>query len=140
MNYLDKYIEKIKALSDLTRIRILKLLLEVNNELCVCEITDALGENQYKISKHMRVLKNAKLVRERREGKWVIYSIIPDTGMLEKNLFNIVKLFEGEIFEQDKLRLKARLSLRVKNKCVIGMDDERWKQKIKELKWEVRNA
>jgi len=140
MTYLEEYIEKIKALSDLTRIRILKLLLEVNNGLCVCEIMDALGENQYKISKHMRVLKNAKLVRERREGKWVIYSIIPGIGVLEKNLFNIVKLFEGEIFEQDKLRLKARLSLRVKNKCVIGVHDERWKQKIKELKWGVRNA
>lgn len=140
MNRMETNIRKIKALSDLTRIRILKVLLEVKNGLCVCEIIDALEENQYNISKHIRVLKDAGLVREKREGKWVMYSVNYDTGAFEKQLFKIVKLFQGEIFEQDRFRLKVRLSLREKNKCVIGMHDERWKEKLKALKWEVKDA
>lgn len=64
-----------QALSDATRIRIVRLLLE--RELCVCEIEDALEEPQYKISRHLAVLKNAGLVRDWREGQWMHYDIAP---------------------------------------------------------------
>lgn len=64
-----------QALADPTRIRIMRLLLE--RELCVCEIEDALQEPQYKISRHLAVLKNAGLVRDWREGQWMHYEIAP---------------------------------------------------------------
>ncbi|HEX2948144.1 MAG TPA: metalloregulator ArsR/SmtB family transcription factor [Armatimonadota bacterium] len=65
-----------QALADVTRIRIVRLLLE--RELCVCEIEDALAEPQYKVSRHLAVLKNAGVVRDWREGQWMHYEISPN--------------------------------------------------------------
>lgn len=62
-----------KVFGDTTRIRILYLLFE--SELCVCDISTLLGMNQSAISHQLRVLKQAKLVKARREGKTVFYSL-----------------------------------------------------------------
>ena len=62
-----------QALADPTRVRIMRLVLE--RELCVCEIVGALEEPQYKISRHLGVLKNAGLVRDRREGTFIYYAL-----------------------------------------------------------------
>lgn len=62
-----------KALSDSTRLRILMLLLE--NELCVCELIFILQMEQSRISHQLRFLKYAGLVEDRREGRWIVYSI-----------------------------------------------------------------
>jgi ArsR family transcriptional regulator len=64
-----------QALADGTRIRILRLLLE--RELCVCEMMSALEEPQYKVSRHLAVLKAAGLVRDWREGAWMHYEVAP---------------------------------------------------------------
>ncbi len=62
-----------KVFGDTTRVRILYLLFE--SELCVCDISTLLGMNQSAISHQLRVLKQAKLVKARREGKTVFYSL-----------------------------------------------------------------
>lgn len=62
-----------KALADATRLRILKLL-EVR-EMCVCEIMVALGLTQPTTSHHLGILENVGLVKSRKEGKWVFYSL-----------------------------------------------------------------
>lgn len=62
-----------QALADPLRILILRLLLE--RELCVCELVRALEEPQYKISRHLGILKKAGLVRDWREGTWMHYEI-----------------------------------------------------------------
>ncbi len=62
-----------KALADETRLRILKLL-EVR-EMCVCEVMVALNLTQPTASHHLGLLEGAGLVRDRKEGKWVFYSI-----------------------------------------------------------------
>ncbi|BCU82069.1 transcriptional regulator [Polycladomyces abyssicola] len=62
-----------KALGDKTRLQILALLKE--EELCVCELVEILNISQPAVSQHMRRLKNAKLVKERRQGQWVFYSL-----------------------------------------------------------------
>lgn len=63
--------ELFKIFGDSTRIRILYLLLE--SEMCVCDIAACLSMTQSAISHQLRVLKNADLVRFRRDGKSVIY-------------------------------------------------------------------
>ena len=65
-----------KVFGDTTRIRILYSLLE--SELCVCAIAELLCMSQSAISHQLRVLKNAKLVGNRREGKTVIYFLADD--------------------------------------------------------------
>ena len=65
--------ELFKVFGDSTRIRILYVLFET--ELCVCDIAEALHMTQPAISHQLRILKQAKLVKNRREGKSVFYSL-----------------------------------------------------------------
>ena len=65
-----------KIFSDSTRIRILYVLFET--ELCVCDIAEMLGMNLSAISHQLRVLKQARLVKFRRAGKTVYYSLADD--------------------------------------------------------------
>lgn len=62
-----------KALGDYTRIRILNAL--VNSELCVCDLVDILEMNQSAISHQLRVLRSSKIVKYRKEGRNVFYSL-----------------------------------------------------------------
>ncbi len=68
------------ALSDETRLRILDRLRR--GERCVCELTDALDAAQSRLSFHLRILKDAGLVTDRREGRWSYYAV--DRGALEE--------------------------------------------------------
>ena len=62
-----------KIFADSTRVKILYALFE--SEMCVCAIAELLGMTQSAISHQLRILKNAKLVSSRRDGKSVIYSL-----------------------------------------------------------------
>ena len=62
-----------KVLSDHTRVRILHALLK--SELCVCDLVDALDMNQSAVSHQLRVLRSAKVVKYRKEGRHVFYSL-----------------------------------------------------------------
>lgn len=66
-----------RTLSDPTRLRALVLLL-LEGELCVCELTFALGESQPKISRHLAQLRESGLVSDRRAGQWIYYTLSPD--------------------------------------------------------------
>ena len=68
--------ELFKVFGDSTRIRILYALFEA--ELCVCDIAALLGMSQSAISHQLRVLKQSKLVRNRRDGKTIYYSLADD--------------------------------------------------------------
>lgn len=82
-----------QALADPTRIRIMRLVLE--RELCVCEIVGALEEPQYKVSRHLAVLKNAGLVRDRRGGTFIFYALAPDLpGEVREALQAMAHLWE----------------------------------------------
>ncbi len=74
-----------KALSDLLRIQILELLRK--QELCVCDLCDRLQVQQSKLSFHLKILKEAGLLRSRQQGKWVYYSLnLPQFAVLEQYL------------------------------------------------------
>ena len=68
--------ELFKVFGDTTRIRILYALFEA--EMCVCDIAQILNMTQSAISHQLRVLKQARLVRNRREGKQIYYSLADD--------------------------------------------------------------
>lgn len=61
------------ALSDPIRFQVLELLR--SQELCVCELCEHIGVTQSKISFHLKILKEASLVRSRQEGRWIYYSL-----------------------------------------------------------------
>src|SRR3954471_9384714 len=64
------------ALSDETRLEIVELLRK--GERCVCELTDSLDAAQSRLSFHLRVLRDAGIVRDRKDGRWVYYELEPD--------------------------------------------------------------
>lgn len=68
-----------KIFGDPTRIRILYVLME--HEMCVCDIAEFLGMTQSSISHQLRILKDSSLVKFRREGKSVIYSLADEHVM-----------------------------------------------------------
>ena len=68
--------EMFKVFGDSTRIRILFVLFEA--QVCVCDLAQALGMTQSAISHQLRILKQNKLVKSRREGKSVFYSLADD--------------------------------------------------------------
>lgn len=72
----DPLLPRLQALTDENRLRILSLLGE--GEACVCELQSALDLGQSLLSHHLKVLREAGLVRDRREGRWVHYSLDPD--------------------------------------------------------------
>src|ERR687892_476575 len=73
---LDRAAALFHALSDRTRLSILQRLRM--GERCVCDLTDALDAAQSRLSFHLRVLKEAGLVTDRREGRWMYYTLNTD--------------------------------------------------------------
>lgn len=63
-----------KALADETRLLLL-MLIEQNQELCVCELTSALALSQPKISRHLALLREHEIIQARRQGKWMYYRL-----------------------------------------------------------------
>jgi len=74
-----------KALADPIRLR-LATILAIRGETCVCELAEALGEPDFKISKHLGVMRSAGMVEVRREGTWMYYRLVEPRNELEKCL------------------------------------------------------
>ena len=71
-------VKVMKALSDANRIKIVKML--QHRVLCVCEMRELLGVSQPTVSKHLKVLEEAGLVRSRKDGQWVDYYLAGEAG------------------------------------------------------------
>jgi len=96
-----------KALSDETRLRIVKLL--EKGELCVCDIVAALDIVQPKASFHLGVLKGAGLIRDRKQGKWIHYSL-NETDLFRRMLMvSICEKTDGTKISGDRKRLERFL-------------------------------
>ncbi|HXV17070.1 MAG TPA: metalloregulator ArsR/SmtB family transcription factor [Gemmatimonadaceae bacterium] len=72
----ERAVELFHALSDETRLQIIELLSK--GERCVCDLTDSLDAAQSRLSFHLRVLRDAGIVRDRKEGRWVHYELNKD--------------------------------------------------------------
>ena len=97
-----------QALAETSRLRLLKCL-QVR-PACVCELMQATGMSQTRVSRHLRVLREAGLVGDAREAQWVIYSLAqPPVGALGGQLLALLEEW-GEDKEQvsaDRQRLAA---------------------------------
>lgn len=96
---------KFRALSDETRLRILKLL--EGGELCVCHIVSALDMVQPKVSFHLGVLKKAKLLKDRKDGKWMYYRIDESDIFNRLLLLSVFERMAGNGNSEDRERLNA---------------------------------
>lgn len=78
---MEKLVKIFKALGDWNRLRIVKML--QSRSLCVCEITSVLGLATSTVSKHLSILKEAEIISDKKDGKWVDYHLATDP----KNIF-----------------------------------------------------
>ena len=98
----------LKQMADQTRLRSL-ILLHREGELCVCELTHALGLSQPKISRHLAKLRETGIVQGRREGLWIYYSVDAEMpGWAMKILDSASQGAEGvEPFASDQVSLRS---------------------------------
>ena len=75
----ERLVTVFRALSDETRIAIVRRL--AAGERCVCDLQDLLDAAQSRLSYHLKTLKDAGLIADRRDGRWVHYALVP--GALE---------------------------------------------------------
>ena len=81
------------ALADETRLRIIERLR--GGEECVCNLTDILDTGQSRLSFHLKTLKDAGLVRDRRQGRWIYYSLDADAIVELERLVAALKQRRG---------------------------------------------
>jgi DNA-binding transcriptional ArsR family regulator len=97
-----------KALSDEQRVRVLMAL--QRGELCVCQIVELLGLATSTVSKHMSILKQARLVDSRKEGRWMYYRLADDDAPVaaRKAIAWVAGSLSGDAqVHRDKQRLAA---------------------------------
>lgn len=107
-----------KALSDPTRLRIMLLLRQ--RELCVCELMFILGMEQSRISHHMRVLREAGIAEDIRDGRWIIYRVPGGARMLVDGLLSGVLQEHTGLFREaagDNRKLEACIREHVRSRC-----------------------
>lgn len=109
----------LKALADPTRVRIVHLL-KGRDELCVCELVDALDIPQYSVSRHLGVLKAAALVTDWRQGKWMHYTLDPDLSPRDRDVVAAVcRRADGDpTARRDKKRLGKHIRPRQNGEVV----------------------
>ena len=82
---MDKEATYFKVLSDPTRLR-LAILLSIQGETCVCGLAEALDAPEYRISRHLEIMRSAGVVEARRKGTWMYYQLSKARNRLEKCL------------------------------------------------------
>jgi ArsR family transcriptional regulator len=112
---MEEVVTLFKAMADETRLRILKLL--EGGELCVCDITAGLEMTQPNVSFHLGILKDAGLVKDRREGRWMHYDL--DLGDLMSRVIVPTALgrLSGKVVAADRARLKKFMAAKADTKC-----------------------
>ncbi len=124
---MNTYTNIFKALSDETRLRMLNLLIISETELCVCEFTDVLEIPTYNVSKHLKILKTAGLLNERKEGRWVYFGLTTKKEKFLNLLFEAVKEMPTRQLKADLRELQKRFDIRVGGKCLLGIQKDHLK-------------
>jgi ArsR family transcriptional regulator len=108
-----------KALSDETRLRVIKLL--EHGELCVCDITAALDMVQPKVSFHLSALKEAGLIKDRKQGKWIHYSLNDKDLFRRMLVLSACERMQDSTISGDRKRLDAFLGMKDKGGKVVSL-------------------
>jgi len=107
-------IDLFRAFADITRVRILNLLAQRAH--CVCEFQSILRVPQPKISRHLAYLRRTGLVKTRREGKWIYYTLTLGTNAVHTSLLRCLRgcFSKVTILQRDR---RASLALKPTGKC-----------------------
>ncbi len=111
-----------QALSDPTRLRIIRLLASTHEEACLCELVDSLLEPQYKLSRHLKILRQTGLLDTEKEGRWVYHRLVIHPAYLV-SLFTLIAGLPASngIYAADLERFEQRLAHREGGRCRVGV-------------------
>ena len=110
-----------QALADPTRIRILRLFAATRQEACLCELVDSLGELQYNMSRHLKLLRQVGLLSAEKEGRFIYHTLVVRPAHLAQLCAMVRRLPDRDgIFASDLRRFKERMRLRVEGRCRPG--------------------
>ena len=123
MQVIEVPIEHIfQALCDRTRLRIVRLLATTHEEACLCELVDSLLEPQYKLSRHIKILRQVGLLASEKEGRWVYHRLVTKPKHLTALSRFVALLPDDEsIYEDDLERFANRLCHREDGRCRVGV-------------------
>jgi len=117
-----------QALADMTRLRIIRLMVSSEEESCLCELVDSLLEPSYKLSRHIKILRQAGLLSSQKEGRWVYHRLIKEPSYLVFLHTTVQHLPDrAGIYQADLERFHKRLYLRQEGRCRIGIQVDRFK-------------
>lgn len=113
--------EVFQSLADPTRVRIMRLLAVTGEETCLCELVDSLLEPQYKLSKHLKIIRQAGLLTAEKDGRWVYHRLVQGVQFLEP-LYQVLKELPDNngIYTADLARFRERMCLRKDGRCRVG--------------------
>ena len=122
----EEYTTIFKALSDPTRLKIMWLLFTVDLKVSVSEIKDVLIENQYNVSKHLKILKQAGLISERKEGRWSYYYYLENDNKFHNYIQKTITQIPSDLMKYELERCKQRIEMRIDGKCILkaNIDDK----------------
>ncbi len=94
------------------------LILRSKGEVCLCELADSLDEPEYKLSRHLKILKNSGFLDSVRDGKWIYHSLVADKGYLTA-IHQAIRTFPDteKQFQKDFARFEKRIALRERGRC-----------------------
>ena len=121
--------EIFKILSDATRLRLYRILIEANLETAVCELADAIQCTHYNASRHLKFLQLAGLVKERKNGRWVFYSAEKPEDKFIADLNKAIKSLNEDVFKEDLERFKLRIGFRENGKVQFCINKKLFNKK-----------
>lgn len=123
MQILEVSIESVfQALSDATRLRVVRLLQTSQEEACLCEMVDSLLEPQYKLSRHLKILRQTGILEIEKEGRWIYHRLVSNSNHLLA-LFRVIEDLPDpkRVYRDDLKRFRKRLSHREDGRCRVGV-------------------
>ncbi len=111
-----------QALADAVRIRVVRLLAASREEACLCELVDSLLEPQYKLSRHIKILRQAGLLAAEKDGRFVYHRLVARPPYLGRLYVAIRALPDADgRFAADLRRFRDRMRLRESGRCRVGI-------------------
>lgn len=98
---MENFIQTVGALNDETRLRLLRFI-DKNGAVCVCDIESAFDMIQSRISRHLKILKDAGFLKVERKGRWAYYSIRSPLDAFRQNVLTEISYLEMELPEFKK--------------------------------------
>ena len=92
------FLQTVGALNDETRLKVLRFIDE-NGAVCVCDIESAFGMIQSRISRHLKILKEAGFLRVERKGRWAYYAIRSPLDKFRQDILKEISYLEMDLPE-----------------------------------------